>query len=211
LLAALVREGAADTWIRAAALSSAAECAAKLLALVGNDSRVAAVEFTRQLLTAIGAQNRATDVALALDFVAKAKAPATAIPFAAALGDGLRRARSSLLSVDREKRLAPVLQQARAIAADSKSALTLRRSAIDLIAALPFAEARTALAALLEPKTPAALQVAAIGALDQYADPAVATELIDHYSVLPTSIRSRAVDALLHRPVRIAAMWSAVE
>ena len=139
------------------------------------------------------------------------KDPALALPLAAALGEGLKRAGTSLAKADGNGTLRALLSRAPEIASDAGEPAALRRVAIDTLAMLPFAEAAPALLAILTPKQPPALQGAAITALGQFRDPSVGAELLHRYPGLGPDARSRVLDVVLQRPERMGAFWTAME
>ena len=215
LLARLARENREEPWIQSAILSSAAACSGRLFAALSADAgdagRPAGVEFLRQLGTVIGAQNRAADVTLAIEQLARWKNLDAAFPVASALAEGLKRVGTTLAAADPRGRLDALFQQAKPIATDRTQPRPVRRAAIETLGLLSYAEAAPTLLALLAPSEPEALQVAAVATLDQFHETAVGAELARRQRGLSPAARTRALDALLQRPERLDALWLAFE
>src|SRR5204862_4478816 len=96
----------------------------ELFASLANDSglvgRPAGLEFLRQLITVIGAQNRPADVTRSIAQLADWKNLDVVFPLASALAEGLKRANTSLTAVDTEGRMNALFQRAKPIAIDGK-------------------------------------------------------------------------------------------
>jgi putative heme-binding domain-containing protein len=211
LLARLARENVADPWMQSAILSSAAACGGELFGLLAADARwradSASLEFLRQLVLVIGAQNRRNEVAQAIEQLARWESLDAVFPVASALAEGLKRAGTSLAAVDSRNRLKPLFQQAKPIASNTTQPRAVRRAAIEALGLLPYADAAPALLGLLERAEPEPLQMAAIATLDQFRDAEIGAELIKHLGGLKGAVRARALDALLQRPERLEALW----
>jgi HEAT repeat protein len=91
VLRSIIERDAEDPWIRAAVLNSLAAGAGDLFVALNSDTsfagRQGASEFTRELVTIIGAANRSNGIARALPIIA---ASSTALDLARALGSGLQ-------------------------------------------------------------------------------------------------------------------------
>jgi putative heme-binding domain-containing protein len=87
----------------------------------------------------------------------------------------------------------------------------VRRAAIEALGLLSYAEAAPTLRLLLDARQPEPLQLAALAALDQFHDAEVGRELLQRYHALNSAARTRALDAVLQRPERLAALWGALE
>ena len=215
LLARLARENLDDTWMQSAILSSAADCSGALFSALATDARVtgspAGREFLRQLATVIGAENRPAELPPTLEQLARWSDLEAALPVAAALSEGLKRAGTTLAAVDRAGRLQALFRQAKPIALDAKQPVAVRRAAVEALALVPYAEAAPTLRAVLERLEPDVLQVAAIATLDQFHDAAVGPDLVAQQRHLKGAPRARALDALLQRPERLEALWSGFE
>jgi putative membrane-bound dehydrogenase-like protein len=215
LLARLARENLDDPWIQSAILSSVGECGGDLFAAVVADPNLAATarstDFLRQLVVVIGAQNRAAEVARTIETLAGSPNTGLALPLVGALGEGLKRAGTSLGARDPGGRIKALLRRAPQLAADSTQPESLRRAAIGSLGLVSYAEAAPTLLALLEPKQPATLQLAAISTFAQFRDPQVGPALLERYAALNPAGRARALDAILERAERVDALMSAIE
>src|SRR5262249_41902732 len=98
-LTAIAKRAAADPWVRAAVLSSAAESCDRMLVEILKDERFsgdeAGAELTRQLAAVVGARNRPAEVGRVL--AAVAQTPSSVVGrslrqrIVAGLGEGLKR------------------------------------------------------------------------------------------------------------------------
>jgi putative membrane-bound dehydrogenase-like protein len=215
LLGRLARENVEDSWIQSAILSSAADCSGKLLGALLTAPKLhdgaAGLEFLRQLALVIGAQNRPAEIAAVVDGIVSSKDLSTVLPVASALAEGLKRAGTSLRAVDARGRVALLLPQARAIAADTAQPSGTRRAAIELLVLVPYVDAAPTLLAVLDRKEPEPLQLAAVAALDQFSAPTVPSELLRRHRSLAPAVRSRALDAIVQRSDRLSALWAAFD
>jgi putative heme-binding domain-containing protein len=166
------------------------------------------VDVLRQLVVFIGAQNRSADVKTAIATLAECQDPAVVFPLVGGLGEGLKRAGTSLLAADSTGRIKAWLRRAPEIARDAARPEQLRRAAIEALAHVPYDEAAPGLLAVLASKPRTALQLAAIGTLDQFRDPQVGPALLARYTELDPEGRARAIAALLGRPERIDSLWT---
>lgn len=204
-LARIARIDAADRWIIAAVLSSCGSTAHRLFAelLNGSHTDQGQVEVLEQLAQIVGARHRVEEIDSLLDGLAGASEEPRA-RLVIALGAGLRRSGQSLrVAVDPagpgQRLLARLVEEARATAADEKAAEAARRQAIAVLGVLPPESSREDLIELLEPRQPAAVQVAALSALAEGGDPEVATILIEKLPGFAPGVRSAAVRTILGR------------
>lgn len=209
LLARLLGDRSNDPWIQAAALSSAGRCGIEVFGLLARDASGSSA--LPLLATMVGAQNQPAAVGRAIEAIAQWKDPAAALPLATALAEGLRRGGATLAARDTQGRLQPVLRLATVRALDANQPDSARRAAIEALALLPYAEAVPSLRTLLHAKLPAGLQGAALSALTQFREPAVGTELIAAHAALAPATKARALAAVLERPERLEALWTALE
>src|SRR5260370_25847910 len=102
-MATVAKSDLDSRWRQAAVLSSLAEGAGDLFALLSAETSVCdskpGEEFLRQLVTLVGAKNKKEEINRVLDFIAKVKQPALSFALVHALGDGLRRAGVSVSSM----------------------------------------------------------------------------------------------------------------
>lgn len=210
LLARLVRDSPDDSWLQSAALSSAAHCSIELLAALRAEPRCAV--FLRRLTVIIGARNEPPELARATGLLAGMSDPASALPLLDALGEGLQRAGASLAAADPQGRLQPLVRQALQFAGDAARPESLRQGAIGALTLAPYMEAAPVLLTLIEkPQRANALRLAAIQTLDSFRETRVGADLLRHWSGLDSAARARVLDAVLRRPERLGALWSALE
>lgn len=202
-----------DPWTQAAILSSLAEGAGEMFAVLAGDSRVreakAGQEFLRQLVVLVGAKNRAEEVADVVKFVSTADAPALTFTMTRALGDGLQRAKKPLASAG--DGVVRILASAKMAAANDAAPEAQRVPAIQLLAYTSYAEGAQLLLGLLDLKQPQPVQLAALSAFTRFAETTVGGELTRRWETLTPRLRAEALTALLARPDRALALLQAIE
>lgn len=210
LLARMVRENLADSWIQSAVLSSSTDCGGALFAAVtaGPVTEAKAVEFLRQLAVVVGFQHHPAEVQRVLGTLVGLGEQA--LPLLAALGQGLKRAGTTLAAADPAGRTRPLLERAAAITADSKQPEVSRRAAIEALGFVSYEQAAPPLLEVLSATSRPSLHQAALGVLAQFAEPQVGSALVERYRNLEPAARTRLLDVLLERPERIAALFTAL-
>lgn len=213
-----------DPWIRAAVLSSAADCSSELLArlVADEDQRRAAGLQTmlRALARLVGARGRDAELDALLDSIALlAGEPDRGPRYELILGAaaGLKRTGGSLLS-HAEGRPSSAGRQlvrhqfetAARDAANGELPVERRLRAVELVAFADFATARRVLAPLLDPREPRPLELAALSGLAAFRDAALADLLLDAYRQVTPAVRAEVVQALLARPERTIALLDAI-
>lgn len=201
----------ADTWISAALLSAPpAALNATLLPAFTRDlaTAQAAAPFVAKLIEIRAASGSATERTALIDFVAQ---PGTNPLWLRALGDGLRRAQTTITAADSAGKLTAVFTRAATTAANTQAALADRLTALALLDVAPFETAQPALLASLAAGQPAELQTAAIKVLAQHPLPAVTTALITHWRGLTPPARDAALAALIAREDRATALLQAIQ
>src|SRR6185503_19149746 len=131
--------------------------------------------FVAKLIEIRAASKPAEGYGSLIDFVAQ---PGTNPLWLRALGDGLRRAGSSIEEADSGRKLAAVFTRAGATAVDPKAATSARLEAIELLGVSSYPQSREALTAAFAPGQPEAVQVAAIKTLAQHTQPEVTATLV---------------------------------
>jgi putative membrane-bound dehydrogenase-like protein len=214
-LADLARRHAGDVWMRTAVLSSTADSADRVLTALLKDSTFAdgpGAVMVEQLATVVGARNRPAEVDRVLDAIAACPTADARRRLVLDLGSGLRRGSGRLPTEGpHEAMIRELIEQARKTAADSSASEPRRRQAAQLLGCVPFAEARETLAALLDPRQPPAVQTAAVRALADYAEAAVADLLLARWPQFAPEVRQHAIAALLARDDRALALLRAAE
>ena len=201
----------ADTWISAALLSAPpAALNATLLPAFTRDlaTAQAAAPFVAKLIEIRAAASSEAERAALIDFVAQ---PGTNPLWLRALGEGLRRAHTTITVADAAGKLTAVFARAATTAATAQAALADRIAALALLDVAPFETAQPALLASLAAGQPAELQTAAIKVLAQHPLPAVTTALATHWRDLTPPAREAALAALIAREDRATALLHAIQ
>jgi putative heme-binding domain-containing protein len=167
-----------------------------------------AAAFVAKLIEIRAASKPAEGYAALIDFVAQ---PGTSVLWLRALGDGLRRAGSSIEEADTNKKLAAVFTRAATTAADGKAAAPARLEAVELLGVASFAQSREALVATLSPGQPEDVEVAAIKTLAQHTAREVAPALIRGWSHYGAKAREAVLAALVAREDRAVALLEAIK
>ncbi|MGH8018463.1 MAG: PVC-type heme-binding CxxCH protein, partial [Opitutaceae bacterium] len=225
-----------DKWLSAALLSGPPEVVTGILfpAMTRDLARAEkAAPFVARLIEIRAASQPAECDAL-IDFVAKnledpisvivhddsgaaqrrpggsAEAPKSGALWLRALGDGLRRAGSSIEQADSAHKLASVFSRAASTAADREAAPAARLGAIGILDAASYARARDALLACLGPAQLESVQAAAIETLAQHARPEVGAALLESWPHYGKKSRQAALAALMAREDRAIALLEAI-
>jgi putative membrane-bound dehydrogenase-like protein len=201
----------ADNWISAALLSAPpAALNATLLPAFTRDlaTAQAAALFVAKLIEVRAAASSEAERAALIDFVAQ---PGTNPLWLRALGEGLRRAHTTITVADAAGKLTAVFTRAARTAATAQAALADRIAALALLDVAPFETAQPALLASLAAGQPAELQTAAIKVLAQHPLPAVTTALVTHWRDLTPPAREAALAALIAREDRATALLHAIQ
>ncbi len=218
VLAQILRRDFGNGWIRNAVLSSLPQGAGELLVLLGADaafrSDPAGDEFLRQLATMIGAQGRVDEVRQAVRFLTQTPLDRLqAFGWLAALGEGLRSTRSSLVMANPQAGLDRVFSAAMETAIDGTSPPGARVEAIRLIGVSPytFADASDWLLILCNPQSPPEVRSMAIATVACYDDPGAVAGLLDRWGTFPGGLRNQAVASLLGRRSHAGLVLDALE
>ena len=212
-LAKIAKRDLASSWTQAAILSSLAEGAGELFAMLSTDKDVSASppgqEFLRQLVFLVGAKNSHEEVARVVGFATHANEPALGFAVLRALSDGLQRAGASLSGLGQEAK--PVLASANKTAVDDHAVEAARVQAIQLIGASGYGASGETLLSLLDLKQPQAVQLAAMSSLNRFNDAQVGPELIRRWATMTPRLRSEALAVLIARPERAKALLDAIQ
>jgi putative heme-binding domain-containing protein len=123
-----------------------------------------------------------------------------------ALGEGLRRAGSSLTKADSGARLASIVAKAAGTAANAKAGQTSRVEAIELLGVSLTPEAQSALITCLGEKQSPAIQTAAIRVLAPNGSETVTAALIGNWTHYGPKVQGVALEALLALDDRAVAL-----
>ncbi len=214
-LAEIIHRDSGDRWVRSAVLNSLRNGASAMFERLVAGARfrdsAGGQEFLRQLVGVIGTRNESREVKTVLNHLQNNADSEIAFLLARALGDGLQQAGNSLARADSEHKLKPVFVRAKATANDSRISRQTRVQAIQLLAMSSFDEAGEALSSLLGSSESESVQLAAVAALARLNDPGTSEALLKHWPQLAARLRSEVVTVMLTRPMRILALFKAVE
>ncbi|MBI4604797.1 MAG: c-type cytochrome, partial [Planctomycetes bacterium] len=238
-LAGIARRDCGDEWTRAAILSGAPERAAPLLGALLLDGTLLrdgapappagpapppGLEALASALAAVaGARGEPRDAALVLEAAGAAGVRgAGALAGAALTGlcEGLRRAGKRLPDLlasppagleGAVKAVAPLFEKTAAEATDASLPEALRAERVRLLSCAAFSLVSERLAALLDPREPQGVQLAAVRALAAYADLAVGRTIASRWPALSPPVRREALEALFQRGERLEAVLDALE
>lgn len=213
LLADIARRDSESRWIRAAILSSLANGAGEVFRDLTSDanyrSSPGAREFLPQLVSLVGAQNRADDVGESLTFLTGLEDSALKFSMADHLNRGLHRAGKSLATAGEPA--ARLLALATTSAVDKKAPDDARLPAIRLLAEKPFTDVSNELFGLLERDGSQDLRLTALESLATFSNPEVGTRLAARWRELPARLRAETLTILLSRPDRARALLLAIQ
>ncbi len=212
LLHKIIERDMDDFWMRAAVLSSLADGASPMLALLKSTNEGSPsgsrMEFLRQLVMLIGSKNDANEVAQVLALLGSTQNRALSFALVCALGDGLKRAGSSLAKVGDTK---PIFVQALQMAGDDHLEEETRLQAIPLLGMTSYAESGATLNRLLNPNQSPSIQLAAIAAMGHFSIAEVGPALIKNWSTQTPHVRSETLAALLARLERTVVLLQGIE
>ena len=218
VLAQILQRDLPNRWIQNAVLSSLSEGAGDLFVVLARDLRFrndpAGQEFLSRLARMIGTRGRADEVRQVIDVVAQTSLDRLLIfSWAAALGEGLHRTRSSLAMVDTQGALQPFYAGAFTSAVDSFTPPAVRIAALHMVAvgSATFADSSDWLLTLCNPQPYEELRLAALLAVARFDDPGVVTGLLDRWPVFSAPMRNQALAAMLTRRALVPMVLSATE
>ncbi|HZQ47077.1 MAG TPA: HEAT repeat domain-containing protein, partial [Verrucomicrobiae bacterium] len=214
-LAQIARRDADSPWIQAAVLSSLANGAGEVFADLSRDTRFgkskSGQEFLRQLVTLVGARNNQREVSQVLAFIAKVNEPELSFSLVRALGDGLKRAQSTLGQVDHAGNLKSVFAQAEKLVADGKTAEATRLEGIQLLGLSSYQASGAILVPLLNAGEPESVQLEAVSTLAHFSEPQIAMDLTKSWAGFSPRVKSRAISVLLSRSERASALLTSIQ
>ncbi len=214
-LAQIARRDAESPWIQAAILSSLANGAGEVFTELSADNNFAGSkpgqDFLRQLVLLVGAKNKPDEVSQVLAFIGKVNEPALSFSLVRALGEGLKRAGSTLAQVDQAGNLKTLFAQAKKLAADAQAAEPTRVEAVQLLGLSSYAAADVILVPLLNSGQPEAVQLAAIATLAHFSEPQISADLTAHWASFSPRVKSQAIAVLLARPERAISLLNAIQ
>jgi len=204
--------------LQTAVLSSLGEGAGPMFQLLANDNGFRndrnGMQFLQRLADMIGTRGNVEDVHLAIQFLSRAPLQIMeAYRLTAALGDGLRRTRSSLSLVDPNGALANIYAAAFSGATDGTVAELVRIEALRMLMVSPYTFADTSdwLLLMCNPHPLNNLRAAAIDALGTYDDPRIIPAFLESWAGFSPPFRRQAVMAMLARNTRVQFVLSAIQ
>jgi putative heme-binding domain-containing protein len=152
-----------------------------------------------------------------VEFIGKVGDSAAALMATRALGEGLRRAGTSLFAAPAlssppwSNQIRSMFALASKTAADKHSPEPARLQGIQLLGQTTYAESGQQLLALIHPDQPQAVQLAGVSTLARFGDSAIGPELIKRWELFTPPLRSAALSALLTRPERAVILLRAIQ
>ncbi len=201
----------ADKWISAALLSGSPEVVSNVLfPAMTRDAQLArnASALVAKLIEIRAASKPAEGYASLIAFVAQ---PGTSALWLRSLGDGLRRAGTSVEQADKEHTLAAVFTRAGATVADAKAPVAARLDGIEILGVGTLAQAREALVSVLSAGQPGVVQAAAVKTLAHFPGTEVTAALVRAWSQCTPAAKTAVLAALLGREDRMAALLDAIK
>jgi putative heme-binding domain-containing protein len=198
LLSALAKRDGASEWMRAAILSSSADCAGELFEALADDATTVSSPLLMQLASIIGDKHDAKDVARIVHFITTSPNRKQRLAIASALA---QRAYE-----DVNQPLQPVIEEAKKTAFDRQAPAAERVAAIQL---LGLVNQTDHLAELLGQPSQM-IQLAALSAMDHADAPALTESLLQAWPALSPRVQSDAAGLLIKRPGRAEALLRAI-
>ena len=225
-LAALAKSDGASPWVRIALLSSVAEGASDLFALLVVDLPFRGSDPGRQILASLANQvalrGRAGELNPVIGMLEAL--PAQETPLARLItvnvANGLARGGHSLVQMFGDELggkakavvlLRETLASARTLALDEKRPSPRRVEAINMLVLGAFTDVSSLFGKLVDPHQGQDVQQAALAALARFTEPEVTAVLLEAWPRLSPRLRAVASDALFARPNRLPALLDAIE
>jgi putative membrane-bound dehydrogenase-like protein len=220
-LAELAKRDASDAYIRAAILSSLAEGAGEVLAILSADAKFRETKEGQEVLGSlaaqIGKQQRPDDVTQTLKVLTELARANSAVlkvivqRLSARPGTPLAEQVAAATGGKAEELIKGMIVQAAQRAADEKAPLKARVAAVEQLRLAGFADQQQLLASLLVPTTPVDLQAAVLTTLGAYDAAGVADVVLSRFAAFSPRLKSQATDVLLSRPAWTIALLAAIE
>jgi putative membrane-bound dehydrogenase-like protein len=222
MLARYIRQYADDSWMRTALLSSVTNEAHRIFADLATDSAFSATPagaaLLDQLVLLVGARHREDEVRGILSTLAGklSENPAVQRRALLSLGEGLRRA-GRPLPLDRAATDPPArlnvafYDQARAAVERGETPEAERLGALRLLGFFPESDTRELLLKVALDGKPATVQIGAIQALGNSADPQIARSLLGRWREYLPAVRAQLLQTLLSRDAWTLALLEGAE
>jgi putative membrane-bound dehydrogenase-like protein len=124
---------------------------------------------------------------------------------------GGKKAREGVSKVIDEGLTGRLLKASSVTASDEKARLPVRVEAVQSLSLGKLADVRDTLVKLLDLRQPGEVQLAALGVLDRFNDPALPETLLKNWQTLSPRLRAAAGETLLAKPDRVTALLDAIE
>ncbi len=171
--------------------------------------------YVVQLAGMAGASNDRESCQAVIDGLSRTSgvkfAPAFATACIRSFAEGLRRAGTTIVKVDTDKKLAAVFATAAATVRDAKASDTARIEAMQLVSLDEPKQAVPALLACLEKSQPEPVQTAGVTALGQFGGSEVTDAFITHWPDFSKKARTAAFAVMLARSERATVLLNAIE
>jgi putative membrane-bound dehydrogenase-like protein len=224
LLAGLIARDATDEYMRTAALASLDEGAAEALVALASKSSLMKTavgqSLVLELARQIGARGDATELTIAAPLLAtdspldRQLARQLLVSLLTSAGPKratVRQVLSEATGGETDKTVAALIADAVNLATDDEAKPEARAAAAASLPLGSLADAADGLATMLQPQQPQNVQLAAVDALGQFADPAVAEPLLKAWTVMSPTVRQAAIKVLLARAELSLALLNAIE
>lgn len=203
---------AADPWMAAALVSGPAEVISTVLFPAMTRDLTRARQVAPLIAKLIELRAASGSAAERTDLLALISRPGIPVLWLRALGDGLKRAGTSIDALDTGKRMEKVFAQAASVAVNSHAAREDRAAAIDLLTVAPFGQARSPLASALATRSDESVQSAALAALGTFSGESdVSDAILRAWPALSARLREAAIGVLISRDDRVAPLLQAIE
>jgi putative membrane-bound dehydrogenase-like protein len=223
-LTRLAREAATDEPVRSALLTSVganADVVTRELLADGSfaDRQDTSVLFG-DLASIVGAQPDSARIVAVLRRAFEAQShPAAQLAILRGVGEGLSRRGLSIASLldsrtsdaDLKRAADNLFSHAAKTVRDEAEPAAARLSAIRLLAFAPFPQAALVLPQLLAPQVPTELQIAAVVALTNQSEPAVARLLIRPWRSLGPTLHREVIDGLVRKAAWLSELFAAID
>jgi putative membrane-bound dehydrogenase-like protein len=219
LLAQLALDKKADAYLKAAVLSSITRANGAVVLRRVLHHKDAPPALVRQLVGVATAMGDSRAVAALLDAgktLTDGRYPVLLMTATAGLLEVLQRRGQGLDQVGDaavQQRIKAMVRGARSLVADGKATLAERLAAVDLLGRLkePQAKDVSALAGVLTPQSPPALQAAAVTALGRISDPRVPGLLTAAWRSSSPALQAQMADVLLSRDAWLRHLLRSIE
>ncbi|MFN7139978.1 MAG: c-type cytochrome, partial [Limisphaerales bacterium] len=200
-------------WMRAAVLSSLASGAGEMFTILTANQKIVDDPngrlFLGELARMIGAQNQSPNVNLVAGFLEKTTDATLAFSLVRSVGEGLERAKSSLVNFPQGS-LNRLTGKATEALLEASTPSNTKIEAIKLLAVMPQDHSGL-LISLLAPSQSQEIQLATIAALGRFHQASVAEQVVQRWGNFTPRVRSEAITMLLGRPERANVLITAIQ